>query len=313
MNSTMELPSRNYFLTHIVMDSLLVILGVIGNIVVIVYNIFLNTDKNPTCYFVLNLAVSDLLVCAIFFPTYIVEMIKIVQGTALASDMICQISFTITGISLSLSVVNIMILTIDRYISITLPLKYPNIVTSRRVCIALILAWCAGLTNGGLLSFSTTSSGLPLLCNINLAVAMAGSVLCFFIPLMVSVVFNFKILRIVREQRRKINTQASPASDSGNTLATGLSARRHLAKQFKLFKTFIVVFGCFLFCVTPLPIIAVTDVLVCGGGCVPLEIIGTSAILAGANSVLNPFIYGVRHEEYRRALKILFSRPCSAT
>jgi hypothetical protein len=33
--------------------------------------------------------------------------------------------------------------------------------------------------------------------------------------------------------------------------------------------------------------------------------------LAGANSVLNAFIYGVRHEEYRRAFRILLSRPCS--
>ena len=293
----------------VVIDSLFVIFGVVGNIVVIVYNVFLNKNKNPTSYFVLNLAVSDLLVCGIYFPTYITETIRILLGTAKGSNLVCQISLTITGVSFALSVVNIMVLTIDRYISITLPLKYPNVVTSGRTRIALAVIWCAGFVNGGFIFASTKSTGVPLICDVDMAVALTGSVVCFYIPLTATVVFNLKILRIARAQRRKIAVQLAVPSETSNS-TTG-SSRRHLARQFKLFKTFIIVFGCFIFCVTPFPVIAMIDVVVCGGGCIPIEIISSFAILAGANSVLNAFIYGVRHEEYRRAFRILLSRPCS--
>ena len=308
MNSTTEPPSRDFLITLVVVDLLFVIFGVVGNIVVIIYNVFLNANKNPTSYFVLNLAVSDLLVCGIYFPTYIVETIRILAGTAEGSNLVCQVSFTITGVSLALSVVNIMVLTIDRYISITLPLKYPIIVTVRRTCIVLVVVWCAGVVNGGLVFMGTKSTGVPLMCEVDIAVALAGSVVCFYIPLTATVVFNLKILRIARAQRRKIATQATPSEVSSTT--TG-SSRRHLARQFKLFKTFTFVFGCFIFCVTPFPVVAMIDVVVCGGGCIPIEIICSFAMLAGANSVLNAFIYGMRHEEYRRAFKLLLSRPCS--
>lgn len=309
MNSTEKPLSETFMITFTVIESLFAVTGVLGNLFVIIYNVFLNVNKNPTSYFILNLAVSDLLVCGIFFPTYAVETAKTIAGTASGSNLVCQITLTITGLSLALSVANIMVLTIDRYISITLPLRYPNIVTTRRTCVVLVAVWCAGFVNAGFTFASTKSTGIPLVCDVELIFAITGSALCFYIPLTVTVVFNYKILQIVRAQRRKIAVQATPSETSGTE---GFSARRHLAKQFKLFKTFILVFGCFLFCVTPFPIIAVIDIVACGRGCIPFEVLSTFAMLAGTNSLINAFIYGVRHEEYRRAFKILISRPCSA-
>ena len=309
MNSTDKPSSQEFMITMTVIESLFAITGVLGNLFVIIYNVFLNANKNPTSYFILNLAVSDLLVCGIFFPTYAIETTKTILGTASSSNTVCQITLTITALSLALSVANIMVLTIDRYISITLPLRYPNIVTTRRTCVVLVGVWCAGFINAGFSFASTKSSGTPLVCEVDMIFAITGSALCFYIPLTVTVIFNFKILQIVRAQRRKIAVQAAPSETSGTD---GFSARRHLARQFKLFKTFILVFGCFLFCVTPLPIIAVIDIAACGGGCVPFEVLAVFAMLAGTNSLINAFIYGVRHEEYRRAFKMLLSRPCSA-
>ena len=93
MNSTTEPPSRDFLITLVVVDLLFAIFGVLGNIVVIIYNVFLNANKNPTSYFVLNLAVSDLLVCGIYFPTYIIETIRILAGTATGSNLVCQVCF----------------------------------------------------------------------------------------------------------------------------------------------------------------------------------------------------------------------------
>jgi predicted membrane-bound spermidine synthase len=44
------------------------IIGVVGNTTVIIYNIFLSKEKKMTSYLVGNLALADLLVCLTFYP-----------------------------------------------------------------------------------------------------------------------------------------------------------------------------------------------------------------------------------------------------
>ncbi|CAB4004630.1 orexin receptor type 2-like isoform X1, partial [Paramuricea clavata] len=68
-NSTDDyLPSLGFFIAMIIFASLCIIIGIIGNIGVIAYNIFMNHSKTPTTYFVVNLAISDIIVCLTLFP-----------------------------------------------------------------------------------------------------------------------------------------------------------------------------------------------------------------------------------------------------
>jgi hypothetical protein len=46
---------------------------VLGNIAVIIYNIFLNQEKSPSSRLVTHLALADLLVCLTVYPTKIVQ------------------------------------------------------------------------------------------------------------------------------------------------------------------------------------------------------------------------------------------------
>ncbi|XP_046847383.1 alpha-1A adrenergic receptor-like [Xenia sp. Carnegie-2017] len=310
MNSTNEFPSQSLLIFLITTESLCVAIGVIGNLFVILYNARWNTDKNTTSYFVINLAISDLVVCGISFPMFIAEETLILMGKNDVYGLSCKLNYSFGYATLSTSVVNLMMLTIDRYICIALPLKYPHIVTQRKVSIALVSVWITGILNFFMIFFTTRVTNVPLICDVNIIVASVSTILFLYVPLGVTIVFNVKIVQIARNQGRKIAAQASSLQTSDSTATDELSSRKNFSQQIKLFKTIRVVFGCFLFCVTPFPVICFIEFIICNRGCISKEIILITGLLAATNSIINAFIYGIRDKEFRRSFKHLFAQCC---
>ena len=52
------------------------IVGVLGNVTVLIHTIFSNKEKTATSYLAGNLAMTDLLVCLTFYPIWIIEFIQ---------------------------------------------------------------------------------------------------------------------------------------------------------------------------------------------------------------------------------------------
>ncbi|XP_046847532.1 alpha-1A adrenergic receptor-like [Xenia sp. Carnegie-2017] len=311
MNSTVEIPSQTFFIFVITIESLCVIIGVTGNLFVILHNVRWNTDKNTSSYVVINLAVSDLVVCGISFPLYIVEASRVLMGNTEKSDVSCQLNTSIFCATVSLSFLNLMMLTIDRYICIALPLKYPHIVTQRKVSVALVSVWITGFLSFIMMFFTARATDVPLICEMNKIMASVVGFFFFYVPLGVTIVFNVKTVKIARNQGRKIAAQASSLQTSDSTSTDDLNSRKNFTRQLKLFKTIRVVFGCFLFCVSPFPVIGFVEFIICNRGCIPPEVIVVLLLLAGLNSIINPFIYGIRDKEYRRSFKQMLVRCCN--
>ena len=59
----------------VVLSFIFLFVGFLGNIAVIIYNIFLNHDKTPSSWLVTHLALADLLVCLILYPTKLVQLL----------------------------------------------------------------------------------------------------------------------------------------------------------------------------------------------------------------------------------------------
>ncbi|XP_046847391.1 histamine H2 receptor-like [Xenia sp. Carnegie-2017] len=153
-------------------ESLYIIIGVTGNVLVILYNVRWNTDKNTTSCFITNLALSDLVVCGITFPTLITDATRILMEK---TDVSCELTISILCASISLSIVNLMMLTIDRYICIALPLKYPHIVTQRKVSIALVSVWITGFFNFLMIFFTSKPSDVPFICDVDQIAVSVGT------------------------------------------------------------------------------------------------------------------------------------------
>ncbi|XP_035678432.1 muscarinic acetylcholine receptor M1-like [Branchiostoma floridae] len=114
------------------------IITVGGNILVFVsfrVNRQLHTVNN---YFLLSLAVADTLIGLLSMNLYTVYM---VMGRWALGPAICDLYLTVDYVSSNASVMNLCVISFDRYFSITRPLTYRAKRTPRRAACLIALAW----------------------------------------------------------------------------------------------------------------------------------------------------------------------------
>ena len=121
----------------VVLKFIAMIIGVLGNITVIIYIILLREKRTATSYLVGNLALADLLVCLTFYPIWIIEFIQTILNIDSDQDLFCKLSRSTIWSLLFASVATLLAITVDRFLYIVKPLKYPLIVTKRRVFLAI--------------------------------------------------------------------------------------------------------------------------------------------------------------------------------
>ncbi len=308
-------PSSRFIIGVIITSSLCLFLGILGNVGVIMYNIFMTHTKIPTTYFVTNLAVSDIIVCCSFFPTWIVKSSQILDGGDEGStNMICKISVSTSGTSVALSAANLLAITIDRFIFISRPLKYPVIMTWKKTYFMLALVWVLCIIHAGILFSQNHDDADLIYCRTNSQTVLAIDLFAFYIPVVTLVYLNYKIFKVARRQGRKVATQpAFFPSNHSNSLSPASSFTRATIRQLKLIRTFLVLLGMFLLCFIPYAVVKTMDMFPCTSGhCVPTGVYVGCVLLVGVNSVCNPFIYGIRLKEYRNALRNAISKIYSA-
>ena len=129
---------NNVLLCSLVFKFIAMIIGVLGNVTVIIHTIFFNKEKTATSYLVGNLALADLLMCLTFYPTWIIEFIQIMLNIDNDQDLFCKFS---RAIAWTFMFATLLAITVDRYLYIIKPLRYPQIVTHRRVLLAVSGIW----------------------------------------------------------------------------------------------------------------------------------------------------------------------------
>jgi hypothetical protein len=72
--------ASTYLVALIIFKSCCLVCGVLGNLGVIIYNLYMNNNKTQSSYFVANLACADLLACLAIYPTWIAEFAMIISN-----------------------------------------------------------------------------------------------------------------------------------------------------------------------------------------------------------------------------------------
>ena len=102
--------------------------------------------RTATNIFTTNLGVTDLAVALFVLPVWIVSLAAgATSAVTPFPDTLCQVTAFITVTLLLVSVATLAGISLDRYLSICYPLRYPMKVTSRRVVIALAYIWIQSL------------------------------------------------------------------------------------------------------------------------------------------------------------------------
>ena len=135
-----ELPN-SLLIASVVFKFIAMIIGVFGNVTVMMYTIFLKKEKTATSYLVGNLALADLLVCLTFYPIWIIEFVQILLNIDNDQDLFCKFSRATIWAFMFASTATLLAITVDRYLYVVKPLRYQLIVTHRRVFLAVSGIW----------------------------------------------------------------------------------------------------------------------------------------------------------------------------
>ena len=233
--------------------------------------------------FFLSLAVSDLAV-GLLAQLMLAVVLRMAADGGHNFDLLCPTILTVCSFSLFLlagaSFLNVTAIAVDRLLAITLHLRYRELVTSKRVIIALVSVW---LTSSG-------AAFLSVSLNIDNALMVAVTVL--FVGILLTTVAYIRIYRVVRYHQNQIHSQLQQQ----NAQAMELFREKKSALNTVYF--YVIFVACYLpnFCSTILLTTDKTQITFWLANYV------TWCFLL-LNSSLNPVVYCWRYREIRQIMK----------
>uniref|UniRef100_A0AAQ4RXB7 Opsin 4xb n=1 Tax=Gasterosteus aculeatus aculeatus TaxID=481459 RepID=A0AAQ4RXB7_GASAC len=284
-------------------------LGITGNALVMLAVYSNKKLRNLPNYFIMNLAVSDFLMAFTQSPIFFINCLYKEWAFGETGCKIYAFCGALFGIA---SMINLLAISIDRYLVITKPLQAIHWGSKRRTTLAILLVWLYSLawSLAPLVGWSSyIPEGLMTSCTwdyvtYTLANRSYTMMLCcfvFFIPLGIILycyLFMFLAIRKTSRDVERMGTQVRKST---------LIKQKSMKSEWKLAKIAFVVIVVYVLswspyaCVTLISWAGHADILSPYSKAVP-------AIIAKASAIYNPFIYAIIHNKYRMTLAAKF--PC---
>ncbi|XP_029427264.1 adenosine receptor A2a-like [Rhinatrema bivittatum] len=288
-------------LVYIVLEVLIAVLAILGNILVC-WAVWLNSNlQNATNYFVVSLAAADIAVGVLAIPF----AITISTGFCAFFHGCLFIACFVLVLTQS-SIFSLLAIAIDRYIAIRIPLRYNGLVTSQRANVIIAVCWLLSFIIGltpmlGWHNRSKEESNCtqPMVaCLFERVVTMDYMVYynffaCVLGPLLLMLGIYLKIFMAARRQLKQMELKMLPGERSRSTLQKELHAAKSLA----------IIVGLFAFCWLPLHIINCFTLFCPHCPRPELWLMNQAIILSHFNSVVNPLIYAYRIREFRHTFR----------
>ncbi|XP_068239705.1 D(2)-like dopamine receptor [Palaemon carinicauda] len=196
---------------------LVVLLTLFGNILLILAISWDRRLQNMTNYFLLSLAVTDLMVASLVMPLSIVVL---VLGHFPFSSRLCLVWISLDVLFCTASIMHLCTLSVDRFLSLRYPMKFGRNKTRRRVVLKIILVWClsfaASLPLSLMYATDPHSTIVDGVCQIPVSLfQIIGSIICFYIPLIIMLVTYALTVRLLSKKQSEL--QASVLEPSSAT------------------------------------------------------------------------------------------------
>ncbi|KAL2091788.1 hypothetical protein ACEWY4_011586 [Coilia grayii] len=225
------------------------VLGVLGNVLVILWVALQRPLRSATHVFIGNLALADLLLSALVLPfSAALEL----RGRWALGRPLCDAWAALDVLCCTASILSLVAIAGDRYVGVSYPLRYPALVTPRRAGLALVGVWAlaAAISEPAYAIFSAVGS--------------------FYAPLAVLLVMYARVYvvacretRALREGRKtEPSERVTLRVHRGNTAASEDHAHTHththralrllkFSREKRAAKTLGIVVGCFVLCWLP--------------------------------------------------------------
>ena len=285
-----------FMFTLCVLNFILSLVATLGNFLVIhaIWKASSMPDNLKQIF--LSLAFSDLAVglfSQLMHGVIMAVMLKMAVNESYDFDFLCPAVLTICYLPMFFlayaSFLHITIIAVDRLLAVSLHLRYQEIVTSRRVVIALVSLW---LTSG-----VASSIIISLTKHFGMAAAVVG-----WIGFLLTSVAYIRIYKVVRYHQNQIQSQLQQAHRQEMEL------HREKKSAFNALFIYVVFVICYLpyFCVLMLYETS-------GSRSSFLAPYFATHFLALLNSSLNPLVYCWRYREIRQIVKITVKKIIGIT
>ncbi|KHN73764.1 Alpha-1A adrenergic receptor [Toxocara canis] len=296
---------------------------IVGNILVLAAIIF--SSRLPTTLLIANLAFADLLVGIVIMPLAISNILT--ESRWIYGMLVCRIWISLDVICCTASIVTLCAISADRFIGVTRPLQYAQLVTTKRVFYSCAAIWVVSI----MILLATLRWDSDQLeeceqvsqkCSVGdqLQYVVESTVGSFFIPLAVICLLYYQIFQVASRKQHSLFSCLSTAFTKRSVeqrMALLLPLRIHygrpngeqqekrkraLRKHQKTAKTLGVVVGAFIICWTPFFILHSLSALT-SKELVPGFVMDFFTWLGYFNSALNPLIYGMTMRSFKESFR----------
>ncbi|XP_040913541.1 trace amine-associated receptor 13c-like [Toxotes jaculatrix] len=294
LNSSCKKPKRALFeavLISIVLSFISLLTAALNLLVIISISHFKQLHT-PTNLLLLSLAVSDFFVGLLMF-----FQIVFIDGCWFLGDLVCVLYQYLAYIITSVSVGNMVMISVDRYVAICFPLHYSVKITWKRVQICVCLCWICSMAFQSLnLKDNLKQPGRYKSCFgecvivINYIAGLADLILTFIVPITVIVVLYVRVFVVAVSQARAMRSQIAAV-----TLVTAKKSEMKAARTLGVVIVVFLICLCPFFCVT----LVGQEILLNASSAAVV------VCLFYCNSCLNPMIYAFFYPWFRKSVKLI--------
>ncbi|XP_071481367.1 adenosine receptor A2b-like [Diadema antillarum] len=259
--------------------------------------------RTPNYHFLTSLALSDLLTGLVATPLELYS--RIIQNPTTCSFVKSGYFSVWSYVFGSVSIFHLILVTIERHLAITRPLKYISLVTSVRVRIIIVIIWCLSLSYGIVTVIDSLTieddlvtqlcSGLRYTNPSTKKFYMATGVSIMMLGVLM-IAFNIRILRIAVGQSRRVKRRQIIVA--ANNQQPDWKAN---ANQLKATRTILFLVGMFFLSWFPTCIWYLIRMEVNISHLGQILLINITFFFTNLSSAVNPFIYCVKDSVFRRA------------
>ena len=278
----------------------IVLVAISGNLLVCIAVLTDHRLKQNTNFFLVSLAVADMLVSVVVMTFAIVND---VHGTWLFGAAYCRIWISADVMCSTASILNLCVISVDRYMHIKDPLHYETWMTTTRIAMLIGAVWGISvfisfppIHLGWHESLDGHSNSELCILELNPVYAVVSSSISFYIPCIIMIFLYVHLYACARRQAQAISrTQGAIRSPSRNRVA------KYAKRDYKAAVTLGVIMGTFLVCWVPFFVI--NPIASLCHRCTSRLVYLIVTWLGYFNSCLNPIIYSLFNREFQRAFR----------
>ncbi|XP_060699123.1 dopamine receptor D4 related sequence [Hemiscyllium ocellatum] len=231
VNRTHGVDSSQYNYLALVFGVPLIVAIILGNVLVCLSVLIERSLKTATNYFIVSLAVADLLLAVLVLPLFVYTEFQ--GGIWTLNSFLCDALMTMDVMLCTASIFNLCAISVDRYVAVIVPLKYNRNHFSGRQLILIMATWLLSLGVASPVIFGLNNvPGRDVTdCKLEDGTFVVYSSVCsFFVPCPIMLLLYYGMFRGLKRwgESRRITL---PSRD--RTFAFNLSPRkreRHMVK-----------------------------------------------------------------------------------